>query len=66
MAASQPSIYISGIRIDEPVTMFTDLAISLVCFYAFLRLSRIACNDPDHVACFFCRGVRIIMLDKGL
>jgi hypothetical protein len=37
----QPSIEILGIRVDEPVTSLTDLAVSTVCFYAFARLSRL-------------------------
>ncbi|MDN4165137.1 hypothetical protein QWY31_06470 [Cytophagales bacterium LB-30] len=37
---NQPSLYFLGIRIDEPVTTLTDLLISLVCFYAYFRLTR--------------------------
>jgi hypothetical protein len=36
----QPSIYPFGIRIDEPVTALTDLLVSAVCFYAFIKLTR--------------------------
>jgi hypothetical protein len=35
----QPSIEIFNIRIDEPVTTFTDLIVSAVCFYAFVSLT---------------------------
>jgi len=35
-----PTIFINGIRIDEPVTMLTDILVSLVCFYAFFKLRR--------------------------
>jgi hypothetical protein len=34
----QPSVHVLGLRIDEPVTMLTDLLVSLVCFVAFARL----------------------------
>jgi hypothetical protein len=34
------SINILGIRIDEPVTVLTDIIITTVCIYAFLRLSK--------------------------
>jgi hypothetical protein len=40
MVDPQPSIYISGIRIDEPVTSFTDLIVSAVCFFAFYQLTK--------------------------
>lgn len=36
----QPSIYIFGIRVDEPMTTLTDLLVSAVCFYAFYQLSK--------------------------
>jgi hypothetical protein len=39
MIAEQPEIYIFNIRINEPVTMITDLMVSGVCYYAFIRLS---------------------------
>lgn len=48
MIADQPSIFISGIRLDEPVTTITDLIISGVCFYAFIRLSKISGKQPLH------------------
>ena len=38
MFESQPSIWISGIRIDEPVTVITNLIVTAVCFYAFYRV----------------------------
>lgn len=39
-----PSINIVGLRVDEPVTMITDLLISLVCFYAFFRMKQLRCS----------------------
>lgn len=38
MIAPQPSIYLYTLRIDEPITVLTDLLVSAVCFYAFLKL----------------------------
>lgn len=40
MIEPQPSIEISGIRVDEPVTTITDLLVSAVCFYAFYWLKK--------------------------
>lgn len=60
MAADQPSIHIYGIRIDEPVTTATDLLISLVCFYAFFRLGKIARKEPLH------QYLRIYFVSMGL
>lgn len=37
---TQPDIYILGLRIEEPVTVASDILISLVCFYAFLVLKK--------------------------
>ena len=48
----QPAIEIFGVRILEPVTTFTDLVISAVCFYAFFKLSRIPVDNKVH---FFLR-----------
>jgi len=36
----QPDIYISGIRIQEPVTVLTDFLVAAVCFYAFFKLRK--------------------------
>ncbi|MFO7790470.1 MAG: hypothetical protein R6V32_07855 [Bacteroidales bacterium] len=38
----QPSVFPLGIRIDEPVTMITDLMVSAVCFYAFFAIYKIS------------------------
>jgi hypothetical protein len=40
MVLPQPSIYLAGIRIDEPVTALTDLMVSAVCLGAYLQLSK--------------------------
>lgn len=44
----QPTIYLIGIRIDEPITTLTDLLVSVVCFYAFIRLIRIKNKNKMH------------------
>lgn len=36
----QPSISLFSIRIDEPITTLTDLLVSIVCFFAFYKLSK--------------------------
>jgi hypothetical protein len=35
---AQPSIYVWGVEIAEPVTTLTDLLVSAVCFYSFYNL----------------------------
>lgn len=40
MIAYQPSIYILGIRIDEPVNMLTDLVVSAVCLISYHQLRK--------------------------
>ena len=44
----QPSIFIYGLRLDEPVTTITDLIISAVCFYAYFRLTKLAERQKLH------------------
>ncbi|HEX3009960.1 MAG TPA: hypothetical protein VHO90_20330, partial [Bacteroidales bacterium] len=41
MDYSQPSVYIWGVRIDEPVTSLTALMIAAVCLFAFVRLGKL-------------------------
>ena len=48
MEPAQPSVYLFDIRIDEPVTTFTDLVVSAVCFYAFYQLNRIPKKNKVH------------------
>lgn len=45
--SGQPSIEVLGITIMEPMVTFTDLWISAVCLYAFLKLKKI--NKPGIV-----------------
>lgn len=48
MVYAQPSIKLFSVRIDEPVTTLTDLLVTAVCFYAFIRLSRIPLQNNVH------------------
>jgi len=43
----QPSIEVLNIRIDEPITLITDLLLAAICFYAYFQIRRL-----DYV----CRG----------
>jgi len=36
----QPSIEILNVRIDEPITVATDLLLAAICFYAFFRIRK--------------------------
>ncbi len=45
----QPSIFPFGLRIDEPVTTFTDLMVSFVCFFAFYKLHKIDVKNKVHL-----------------
>lgn len=40
MEISETAIELSGIRISEPVTVITDLLVSAVCLYSYLKLRR--------------------------
>lgn len=48
MAYIQPSIYIKGIEIAEPVTTLTDLLISAICMYAFVKLQKVSAQHNIH------------------
>lgn len=48
MLSAQPSIFIYGLRLDEPVTTITDLIISAVCIYAYFRLTKLAGRQKFH------------------
>jgi hypothetical protein len=47
----QPSVWIGNLKIDEPVTMITDLLVSAVCLYSFLKLSKL--NRPGKTHLYF-------------
>jgi len=49
MEFQQPSIFIYGFRIDEPVTVLTDLLVSAVCFYAYIKLRKIRSGNKVHM-----------------
>lgn len=42
-----PSIFLFGIRIDEPVTSITDILVTVVCWYAWGRLRKIESPLPE-------------------
>lgn len=44
-----PSIEVFGLRVDEPVTMITDILVSVVCFYAYAQLMKMKKRDRLHV-----------------
>lgn len=45
----QPSVYFYHVRIDEPITVLTDLLVSAVCLYAFVQLSRKSTVGRTHL-----------------
>ncbi|MCG8411793.1 MAG: hypothetical protein MI739_10975 [Bacteroidales bacterium] len=49
MLYEQPSVFVFGLRIDEPVTTITDLMVSFVCFYAFYKLNKIEVRNKVHL-----------------
>lgn len=49
MSYEQPSIYFMSIRIDEPVTVLTDLVVSAVCIFAFIKLAQIPLKNKVHL-----------------
>lgn len=58
MAFQQPSVFIFGVQIDEPVTSLTALMISGVCLYAFIKLSKM---QVQHRTTFYLRYYFLIM-----
>jgi hypothetical protein len=43
------TIYIGGFAVHQPVTFFTDVIISVLCFFFFLKLNRIAKQDQSTI-----------------
>ncbi len=41
----QPDIAIFGLRVQEPVTAFTDLVVAGVCYYAFYKLNKLKSKE---------------------
>ncbi|MCF8459069.1 MAG: hypothetical protein K9H62_24305 [Bacteroidales bacterium] len=60
MTSSQPSIHVFDVRIDEPITMFTDLVVTAVCIYAWFRMSE--SHKSNHVN----RYLRFYFLTMGI
>lgn len=48
MAYTQPSIYLWGIQIAEPITTLTDLVVTAVCLYSFMQLNNIPKQNNIH------------------
>lgn len=60
MVFKQPSIYPFDLRIDEPVTVATDILVSAVCFYAVYRLLKLSSGKRLHrllIAYFMSMGI---------
>ena len=36
----QPDVNILGVRLQEPITTFTDLLVTVVCFYAYWKIKK--------------------------
>ncbi|MGD9993144.1 MAG: hypothetical protein AB7S69_07580 [Salinivirgaceae bacterium] len=49
MVFEHTSIFIGNLRIDEPVTVLTDLIVSAVCFYAYFKLYKLSLKNKVHV-----------------
>lgn len=43
----QPDLYIFGLRLQEPMTTLTDVLITVVCVYAFMRLRKIESKNKS-------------------
>ncbi len=41
--------YLGNLRIDEPVTVLTDLIVSAVCFWSFIKLTRFPIKNKVHL-----------------
>lgn len=48
MEYKQPSVYLWGTQIAEPITTLTDLVVTAVCLYAFVRLNNIPKQNNIH------------------
>ena len=49
MVFEHTSILIGNLRIDEPVTVLTDLIVSAVCFFASFKLFKLSLKNKVHV-----------------
>ena len=57
----QPSVFIDGIRIDEPVTSITDILVSVVCFYSFFKLKGPSEDDLVRTVRYYFRRYFLLM-----
>lgn len=46
MEHNETSIVLFGVKISEPITSLTDLLVSAVCLYAYLKLTKSKTNSP--------------------
>ena len=51
----QPSIEVLNTRIDEPITLITDLLLAAICFYAYFRIQRLdyTCGGKRYFKYYF-------------
>ena len=47
MFLDQPTIYILGLRIDDPMNCATDLLVTAICWYAFIAMRRSGARDSS-------------------
>jgi hypothetical protein len=57
----QPSVFIDGIRIDEPVTSITDILVSVVCFYSLFKLKEPSEDDLVRTVRYYFRRYFLLM-----
>lgn len=53
--STQPSVFLFGIEVSEPVTTVTDLMVAAICFYAFVQLRGLSSGNAAqrHMAQYF-------------
>jgi hypothetical protein len=51
----QPDVNILGIRLQEPITTFTDLLVTVVCFYAYWKIKKSGNTGKavQYIKCYF-------------
>lgn len=60
-----PSIEIHGLRVDEPITMLTDVLVTTVCWWAYWQLGRVSHPLPEGKPTIY-RLLRGYFLTMGL
>lgn len=43
-----PTVYLYGLRIEEPITMLSDVLVALVCIYAYFKLKPLSKATKQH------------------